>query len=67
MCYCPLNDIYYYPFGNLVGFPARFIVLSQENVGGTRNASFAGDRYNVFFKYLRQHSNGLKLFVIICI
>jgi len=33
-------------------FPARVIVLWQENVWGTRNASFAGNRYNVVFKYL---------------
>jgi hypothetical protein len=26
-----------------------------------KNASFAGDHYNVVFKYLRQRSNGLKI------
>jgi hypothetical protein len=50
---------------NLAGFTARVIVLWQENVRGTRNASLASDRYNVVvdvvFKFLRQRSNGLKI------
>jgi hypothetical protein len=50
-----------HPVGSLAGFPARAIVLWQENVRGTRNASIAGDCYNVVFKYLRQRSNGLKI------
>ena len=54
-------EIIFHPLGRLAGFPARAIVLWQENVRGTRNASFAGDRYNVVFKYLRQRSNGLKI------
>jgi hypothetical protein len=49
--------IIFHPLGSL----AEFIVLWQENVRGTRNASFAGDRYNVVFKYLRQRSNELKI------
>jgi hypothetical protein len=32
--------IIFHPLGSLVGFPARAIVLSQENVRGTRNASY---------------------------
>jgi hypothetical protein len=40
-------NIIFHPFGNLAGFPARVIVLWQENVRGTRNASLASDRYNV--------------------
>jgi hypothetical protein len=39
--------IIFHPLGSLVGFPARVIVLWQKNVGGTRNASLASDRYNV--------------------
>jgi hypothetical protein len=57
--YC--TYIIFHHFGSLMGFPARVIVLWQENVRGTRNASFEGDRYNVVFKYLRQRSNGLKI------
>jgi hypothetical protein len=38
--------IIFHPFGNLAGFPARAIVLWQENARGTQNASLAGDRYN---------------------
>jgi hypothetical protein len=38
--------IIFQPFGNLAGFPARAIVLWQENARGTQNASLAGDRYN---------------------
>jgi hypothetical protein len=48
------GNIIFYPFGSLAGFPARAIVLWQENVRGTRNASIAGDCFNVVFKYLRQ-------------
>ena len=55
------TKIIFHPLGSLEGFPARFIVLWQENVRGTRNASFAGDRYNMVFKYLRQRSNGLEI------
>ena len=57
-------NIIFHPLGSLVGFPARVIVLWQENVRGTRNASLAIDRYNVVvdvvFKCLRQRSNYLK-------
>ena len=38
--------IIFYPLGSIAGFPARSIVLGQENVRGTRNTSLAGDRYN---------------------
>ena len=61
--------IIFHPLGSL----AEFIVLWQENVRGTRNASFAGDRYNVVFKYLRQRSNELKIclpavfYIYICV
>ena len=48
-------------FGSLAGFPDSAIVLWQENVRGTRNASFVGNRYNVVLKYLRQRSNGLRI------
>ena len=41
--------IIFHPLGSLAGFLARFIVLWQENVRGTRNTSFAGDCYNVVF------------------
>jgi hypothetical protein len=34
-----------------VGFPARVVVLWQENVRGTRNASLAGDRYNLLWMW----------------
>jgi hypothetical protein len=58
-------NIIFHPFGSLAGFPARVIVLWQENVRGTRNSSLASDRYNVVvdvvFKCLRQRSNGLKI------
>ena len=58
------TSIIFHPFGNL-GFPARVIVLRQENVRGTQNASLASDLYNVVvdvvFKCLRQRSNGLKI------
>jgi hypothetical protein len=58
-------NIIFHLFGSLMGFPARVIVLWQENVRGTRNASLASDRYNVVvdvvFKCLRQRSNGLKI------
>jgi hypothetical protein len=58
-------NIIFHPFGSLAGFPARVIVLWQENVRGTRNASLASDRYNVvvdvIFKCLRQRSNRLKI------
>jgi hypothetical protein len=43
------------------GFSRHSYVLWQENVRGTRNASFEGNRYNVVFKYLRQRSNGHKI------
>ena len=53
-------NILFHPLGSLVGFPARVIVLWQENTRGTRNASLASDRYNVVvdvvFKCLRQRS-----------
>jgi hypothetical protein len=32
-------NIIFHPFGSLTGFPDRVIVLWQENVRGTRNAS----------------------------
>jgi hypothetical protein len=35
--------IIFHPLGSLAGFPARTIVLWQENVRGTRNTSLAGD------------------------
>jgi hypothetical protein len=41
------NKYHIHPFGRLAGFPARVIVLWQENVRDTRNASLASDRYNV--------------------
>jgi hypothetical protein len=40
-------NIIFHPLRSLAGFPARVIVLWQENVGGTRNASLASDCYNV--------------------
>ena len=61
------NKYHIHPFGRLAGFPARVIVLWQENVRDTRNASLASDRYNVVvdvvFKCLRQRSNALKICV----
>jgi hypothetical protein len=58
-------NIIFHPLGSLVRFPTRVIVLWQENVRGTRNASLASDRYNVVvdvvFKCLRQRSNGLEI------
>jgi hypothetical protein len=57
---CQIKIIFNH-FGSFAGIPARVIVLWQENVGGTRNTSFEGDRYNVVFKYQRQRSNGLKI------
>jgi hypothetical protein len=58
-------NIIFHPLGSLAGFPARVIVLWQENVRGTRNASLASDRYNVVvdvvFKCLRQRFNGLDI------
>ena len=38
--------IIFHPLRSLAGFPTRVIVLWQQNVRGTRNASLAGDRYN---------------------
>jgi hypothetical protein len=50
-------NIIFHPFGSLAGFPARVIVLWQENVRGTRTASLTSDHYNVVadvvFKCLR--------------
>jgi hypothetical protein len=43
--FCEIKIIFH-PLGSLAGFPARVIVLWQENVGGTRNTSLAGDCYN---------------------
>jgi hypothetical protein len=43
---CREIKIIFHPLGSLSGFPARVIVLWQENVRATRNASLAGDRYN---------------------
>jgi hypothetical protein len=40
------TKIIFHPLGSLAGFPTRIIVLWQENVRGTQNASLAGDRYN---------------------
>jgi len=40
-------NIIFHHFGSFAGFPARVIVLWQENVRGNRNGSFAGNRYNV--------------------
>jgi hypothetical protein len=58
-------NIIFHPLGSLVRFPTRVIVLWQENVRGTRNASLASDRYNVVvdvvLKCLRQRSNGLEI------
>jgi hypothetical protein len=58
-------NIIFHPLGSLARFPTRVIVLWQENVRGTRNASLASDRYNVVvdvvFKCLRQRSNGLEI------
>jgi hypothetical protein len=34
-------NIIFHPFGSFTGFPARVIILWQENVRGTRNASLA--------------------------
>jgi hypothetical protein len=60
---CDHTKIIFHPLRSLAGFPARVIVLWQENVRGTRNASLASDCYNVVvdvvFKCLRQRSNGL--------
>jgi hypothetical protein len=51
-------NIIFHPLGSLAGFPARVIVLWQENVRGTRNVSLASDHYNVVvdvvFKYVCQ-------------
>ena len=60
--FCEIKIIFHH-LGSLACFPARVIVLWQENVRGTRNASFAGNRYNVVFKYLRQRSNGLRIYL----
>jgi hypothetical protein len=38
--------IIFHPLGSIAGFPAIVIVLWQENVRGTWNASLADDRYN---------------------
>ena len=58
-------NIIFHPLGSLARFPTRVIVLWQENVRGTRNASLASDRYNVVvdvvLKCLRQRSNGLEI------
>jgi hypothetical protein len=58
-------NIIFHSLGSLAGFPARVIVLWQEHVRGTRNASLASDCYNVavdvVFKCLRQRSNGLNI------
>ena len=57
--------IIFHHFGSLADFPARVIVLWEETVRATRNASLASDCYNVVvyvvFKYLRQLSNGLRI------
>ena len=57
----PEINIIFHHFGSLAGFLVRIIVLWQENVRGTWNASFAGNRYNVVLKYLRQRSNGPRI------
>ena len=54
--FCEIKIIFH-PLESLAGFPARVIVLWQENDRGTRNASL------VVFKRLRQRSNGLKICV----
>ena len=43
--------IIFHPLGSLAGFPARVIVLWQENVRGTRNASLADDYYNLLWMW----------------
>ena len=48
----------FHSFGSLVDSSAWVIILWQENVRGTRNASLVVD---VVFKCLRQRSNGLKI------
>jgi hypothetical protein len=52
MCIKTKIKIIFHPLGSLVGFPARVVVLWQENVRGTRNASLAGDRYNLLWMWL---------------
>jgi hypothetical protein len=43
--------IIFHPLGSLAGFPARVIVLWQENVRGTRNTSLADDRCNLLWMW----------------
>ena len=43
--------IIFHPLGSLTGFPARVIVLWQENVRGTRNTSLADDRCNLLWMW----------------
>jgi hypothetical protein len=45
------TKILFHPLGSLAGLSARFIVLWQENVRGTRKASLAGDRYNLLWMW----------------
>ena len=48
--FCEIKVIFH-PFRSLRGFPARFIVLWQENIRGTQKASLAGDHYNLLWMW----------------
>jgi hypothetical protein len=43
--------IIFHPLGSLAGFPARVIVLWQENVRGTRNTWLADDRCSLLWMW----------------
>jgi hypothetical protein len=45
------TKIIFHPLGGLAGSPTRVIVLWQENVRSTRNASLAGNRYNLLWMW----------------